>query len=103
VNRIASRQADLNAVLCEAAADDGDVLGFLNMLAAPLQQTTKGAKPPGVISVSYGECEPTVAPYTAGGNAIFGGSCCTAAAGYDLASGLGSPLANQVAALLPGR
>ncbi len=35
---------------------------------------------------------------TTGGNSIFGGvSCCTAAPGYDLASGLGSPLANQIA------
>jgi subtilase family serine protease len=35
---------------------------------------------------------------TSGGNAVFGGvSCCTATPGYDLASGLGSPLANQIA------
>ena len=34
---------------------------------------------------------------TTGGNAVFGGvSCCTAAPGFDLASGLGSPLANQI-------
>jgi kumamolisin len=34
---------------------------------------------------------------TAGGNAVFGGvSCCTATPGFDLASGLGSPLANQI-------
>jgi kumamolisin len=34
---------------------------------------------------------------TTGGNAVFGGvPCCTAAPGFDLASGLGSPLANQV-------
>ena len=46
-------------------ADDGDVLGFLNMLAAPLQATANGAPPPDVISVSYGECEPIVKPYTA--------------------------------------
>lgn len=46
-------------------ADDGDVLGFLKLLAAPLQATAKGASPPDVISVSYGECEPVVAPYTA--------------------------------------
>jgi subtilase family serine protease len=35
---------------------------------------------------------------TAGGNTVFGGvSCCTATPGFDLASGLGSPLANQIA------
>jgi subtilase family serine protease len=34
---------------------------------------------------------------TSGGNAVFGGvSCCAAAPGFDLASGLGSPLANQI-------
>jgi hypothetical protein len=35
---------------------------------------------------------------TIGGNAIFGGvSCCTPTPGFDLASRLGSPLANQIA------
>jgi subtilase family serine protease len=35
---------------------------------------------------------------TTGDNAVFGGvSCCTATPGFDLASGLGSPLANQIA------
>ncbi len=34
---------------------------------------------------------------TTGSNAVFGGvSCCTAAPGFDLASGLGSPLADQI-------
>ena len=47
------------------SADDGDVLGFLGMLAAPLQATTSGHPLPDVVSVSYGECEATVAPYTA--------------------------------------
>ena len=45
--------------------DDGDALGFLQLLAQPLQATTNGAKLPNVISVSYGACESTVAPYTA--------------------------------------
>ncbi len=45
--------------------DDGDVLGFLKMLAKPLQATTNGAPLPDVISVSYGVCESTVSPYTA--------------------------------------
>jgi kumamolisin len=35
---------------------------------------------------------------TTEGNAVFGGvSCCTAAPGFDMASGLGSPLADQIA------
>jgi subtilase family serine protease len=45
--------------------DDGDALGFLQLLAQPLQATTNGAKLPNVISVSYGTCESIVAPYTA--------------------------------------
>jgi hypothetical protein len=33
-----------------------------------------------------------------GGNSVFSGvSCCTAGTGYDMASGLGSPLADQIA------
>jgi kumamolisin len=46
-------------------ADDGDVLGFLQMLAAPVQAASSGTPLPDVISVSYGECESTVSPYTA--------------------------------------
>src|SRR5215218_3833025 len=45
--------------------DDGDVLGFLKLLAAPVQATTNGAPLPHAISVSYGVCESTVSPYTA--------------------------------------
>jgi kumamolisin len=46
-------------------ADDGDVLGFLKMLAAPVQATSNGAPLPNVVSVSYGVCESTVSPYSA--------------------------------------
>jgi subtilase family serine protease len=46
-------------------ADDGDVDGFLVLLAQPVQATTNGTPLPDVISVSYGECEATVSPYTA--------------------------------------
>jgi subtilase family serine protease len=46
-------------------ADDGDVLGFLKMLAAPLQATTNGTPLPNVVSVSYGVCESTVSKYSA--------------------------------------
>jgi kumamolisin len=45
--------------------DDGDVEGFLELLAQPLQATTGGTPLPDVISVSYGVCEPSVKPYTA--------------------------------------
>jgi hypothetical protein len=37
---------------------------------------------------------------TAGTNSMFGGGCCTAGPGYDMATGLGSPRADQIAALL---
>jgi len=45
--------------------DDGDVEGFLHLLAQPLQATTNGAPLPHVISVSYGTCESLIKPYTA--------------------------------------
>jgi subtilase family serine protease len=43
---------------------DGDVLGFLKMLYAPLKASSNGTPLPHVISVSYGVCESTVSPYT---------------------------------------
>jgi kumamolisin len=45
--------------------DDGDVLGFLALLAQPLQATANGTPVPDVISASYGVCESVVKPYTA--------------------------------------
>ena len=45
-------------------SDDANVLGFLKMLAAPLQATTNGAPLPNVVSVSYGSCESDVSPYS---------------------------------------
>jgi subtilase family serine protease len=47
------------------SADDGDIDGFLKLLAAPLQATTNGTPLPHAISVSYGVCESVVQPYTA--------------------------------------
>ncbi len=46
-------------------ADDGDVLGFLKMLASPVQATKNGVPLPDVVSVSYGVCESTVSAYSA--------------------------------------
>lgn len=40
---------------------------------------------------------------TQGTNALFGGSCCAAGGGYDMATGLGSPRADQIAGLLATR
>jgi kumamolisin len=47
------------------SADDGDVEGFLKLLAQPVQATANGAPLPNVISVSYGTCESQVSPFTA--------------------------------------
>jgi subtilase family serine protease len=46
-------------------ADDGDVIGFLKLLAAPIQATSNGTPLPNVVSVSYGVCESTVSAYSA--------------------------------------
>ena len=46
-------------------ADDGDVLGFLEMLAAPIEATGNGAPLPNVVTVSYGVCESIVSAYSA--------------------------------------
>jgi subtilase family serine protease len=45
--------------------DDGDVVGFLQLLAGPLEAAKNGVPLPDVVSVSYGICEDQVAPYTA--------------------------------------
>jgi subtilase family serine protease len=45
-------------------SDDANVLGFLKLVAAPLQATVNGAPLPHVVSVSYGECESKVSPYS---------------------------------------
>ena len=45
--------------------DDGDVGGFLQLLAGPLEAAKRGVSLPDVVSVSYGICETQVAPYTA--------------------------------------
>jgi hypothetical protein len=45
--------------------DDGDVGGFLQLLGAPLEAAKNGASLPDVVSVSYGICEPQVAPFLA--------------------------------------
>jgi kumamolisin len=55
-----------------------------------------GFVPPLLYSLAH-NTPGSVIDITTGGNAVFGGvSCCTAGPGFDLASGLGSPLANQV-------
>jgi subtilase family serine protease len=48
----------------DEGADDNDVEGFLKMLAAPVEAAASGRPLPDVISVSYGECEADVAPYS---------------------------------------
>jgi kumamolisin len=60
-----------------------------------------GFVPPLLYSLARRQPEAFV-DITAGGNALFGGSCCPARPGYDLATGWGSPVANVVASLLGG-
>jgi tripeptidyl-peptidase-1 len=38
---------------------------------------------------------------TQGSNALFGEPCCSASPGFDLTTGIGSPMADQIAAALP--
>jgi subtilase family serine protease len=48
------------------ALGKNDPEGALQLLADPLQATTNGTPLPNVISISYGICEASVKPYTAG-------------------------------------
>jgi kumamolisin len=66
-------------------ADDGDVEGFLEMLAAPVEAAASGRALPDVISVSYGECERDVAPFTAGRKLVERQLAATAALGITVA------------------
>jgi len=55
--------------------------------------------PPLLYSIASRQPSPYV-DITQGTNALFGGSCCAARPGFDLATGLGSPLADLVAGAL---
>ena len=52
------------------ALGQSDPQGALELLAEPLQATTNGTPLPNVISISYGVCEATVAPYTRRAHAV---------------------------------
>src|SRR5262249_54914668 len=55
-----------------------------------------GFVPPLLYSTAHG-APGSFLDITTGTNSVFSGvSCCTATVGFDLASGLGSPLANQI-------
>jgi subtilase family serine protease len=69
--------------------DDGDALGFLALLAQPLQATNNGTPLPHVISVSYGVCESTVKPYTASRTLVERQLSATAALGITVAVAAG--------------
>jgi hypothetical protein len=58
-----------------------------------------GFVPPLLYSIAGRQPSPYV-DVTQGSNALFGGSCCPARPGFDLATGLGSPMANLVAQAL---
>jgi subtilase family serine protease len=72
------------------------------MIALWNQQAKQGLPRPGfvppVIHTTARSNPGAFINITQGGNALFGGSCCPGRRGYDLATGLGSPKANQIAA-----
>ena len=57
----------------------------------PLLYATRGKSPQAFVDI------------TQGSNELFPVNCCTAAPGFDLTTGLGSPLADQIAGLLASR
>jgi subtilase family serine protease len=110
------------AIICSHAVQgcgpsSGQTIAFVGgtSAAAPLvagmialwdqqAQRTGLPKPGFVPPLLYSIAHRTPAPFydiTTGTDVIFSGvNCCTAKPGFDLASGLGSPLANQIAAQL---
>jgi kumamolisin len=81
--------------------DDGDVEGFLQLLAQPLQATSNGTPLPDVISVSYGECEPIVKPYTASRTLVERQLAATAALGITTVVASGDTGASACAPPVP--
>ena len=79
-------------------ADDGDVEGFLEMLAQPVQAAANGAPLPNVISVSYGECEASVKPYTASRTLVERQLAATAALGITTVVAAGDTAPRRVRA-----
>jgi kumamolisin len=69
--------------------DDGDALGFLALLAQPVQAAANNTPLPHVISVSYGVCESTVKPYTASRTLVERQLTATAALGITVAVAAG--------------
>jgi kumamolisin len=75
------------------------------MIALWQQQASQTGKPrPGFVPpllYSLARRPGAYLDITQGTNVVFGGvKCCSAGPGFDLASGLGSPMADQIAALL---
>jgi kumamolisin len=112
-------------IICSAAVEDcpvssrrGQKLAFVGgtSAAAPLvagmialwtqQARQRGLPRPGFIPpllyTLAARSPQAFLDITQGTNSLFGGRCCSAAPGYDMATGLGSPRADQIAALLGG-
>jgi kumamolisin len=66
------------------ALGQADPQGALKLLAEPLQATNNGIPLPNVISVSYGVCEASVAPYTAARTLFNRQAAATAALGITI-------------------
>jgi subtilase family serine protease len=104
---------------CGASYRNGQSISFVGgtSAAAPLvagmialwkqQARQQGLPNPGFVApllyVTAARSPQAFVDSTTGTNSVFGVSCCSAAPGYDLATGLGSPLADQVAGLLAAR
>jgi subtilase family serine protease len=68
------------------------------MIALWTQQAKAEGRPrPGFVPPLLYANRAAFADITSGTNALFGGSCCPARPGFDLATGLGSPMANLIA------
>jgi kumamolisin len=109
------------AIVCSSGVQDcsgsGQSIAFVGgtSAAAPLvagmialwnQQAKAAGKPrPGFVApllTTLAQHDPSAfLDVTDGTNALFGGSCCPARPGFDLATGWGSPFADAVAADLP--
>ncbi len=82
VSMVAPQLAHLN--LWVKALGQADPEGALKLLADPLQATTNGTPLPNVISISYGVCEASVKPYSAGRTLFDRQAAATAALGITI-------------------
>jgi len=104
---------------CGASYRNGQSISFVGgtsastplvagMIALWKQYARQSSLPnPGFVApllyVMAGKSPQAFVDITSGTNALFGGPCCSAAPGFDLTTGVGSPIANLVASRLASR